>query len=443
MAEYGWAMIFFYAFACIVFFIPCSLVSAELATGWPETGGVYVWVKEAFGPRTGFFAAWIFWTTNVAWIPSQLAFIAGAVAYLFNPELVYNRAYMVGMVLSQLWFFIILNLKGMRISGLISTLGATVGTIIPGAFFIGLGVYWALSGEPLAITFSPKALLPDLGGLSQIAFLAGTLLALSGMELSAVHAREVKNPQRDYPKAIFISSVLILGIYILGSLAVALVVPKEHINLVDGVLYAFADIFRVVGMPWMMLVIASMIIIGSVATLSTWIVGPVKSLLATSLNGDLPLMFQKVNKHHMPANLMIAQGVIVSALSLIFLLMPSVESAYWVLFVMTAQLYLLMYLFMFAAAIILRYRKPAIHRSYRVPGGNFGMNVIAGLGFVGCLFAFCVGFVPPGNMDVSGFYIYEGILIVGLVLLCIPPFLLHRYRKPEWKQVPVELDEDL
>ena len=220
-------------------------------------------------------------------------------------------------------------------------------------------------------------------------------------------------------------------------------VPKEQINLVDGVLYAFADIFRVVGMPWMMLVIASMIIIGSVATLSTWIVGPVKSLLATSLNGDLPLMFQKVNRHHMPANLMIAQGVIVSALSLIFLLMPSVESAYWVLFVMTAQLYLLMYLFMFAAAIVLRYRKPAIHRSYRVPGGRWGMNLVAGVGFLGCFFAFIVGFVPPGNMDVDGLYIYEGILILGILCLCIPPFLLHRYRKPEWKQEPVELDEGI
>ncbi len=442
MAEYGWAMVFFYAFACLVFFIPCSLVSAELATGWPETGGVYVWVREALGSYWGFLAAWLFWTTNVAWIPSHLAFLGGAIAYIINPELIANKVYMVSMVLGLLWFFILVNLRGMKISGFISTVGAMVGTLLPGALIIGLGVYWAQSGEPLAIEFSWRGLLPDLGGLSQIAFLAGTLLALAGMELSAVHAREVKNPKRDYPRAIFIASILILVIYTLGSLAIALVVPEEEINLIDGVFRTFADIFGVFGVPQMTKFMALCIIIGSIATLSTWIVGPVKSLLATSRNGDLPLFFQKINKHHMPANIMITQGLIVTALALLFVLMPSVESAFWLLYVMTAELYLMMYLFMFASAIVLRYKHPEVYRSYRVPGGNVGMWLVAGLGFVGCLFAFCAGFIPPKMVLPGDRPLYMGVLAAGVVLFSLPPFLLHRFRREAWSQRPPEVFEE-
>ena len=63
MAEVGWASVFFYLIAAIGFFIPSALVSAELSTGWPSTGGVYTWVKEAFGPRWGFVAIWLQWIT--------------------------------------------------------------------------------------------------------------------------------------------------------------------------------------------------------------------------------------------------------------------------------------------------------------------------------------------------------------------------------------------
>src|SRR5690348_3007813 len=79
-AEYGFALVFFYLLAAILFFIPTILVTAELATGWPNTGGVYVWVREAFGPRLGFLTIWMQWIYNVVWYPTVFTFMAGILA---------------------------------------------------------------------------------------------------------------------------------------------------------------------------------------------------------------------------------------------------------------------------------------------------------------------------------------------------------------------------
>ena len=89
-AEYGFSMVFFYLVAAILFFVPTILVTAELATGWPNTGGVYIWVREAFGPRWGFLTIWLQWIYNVVWYPTIFAFIASIVAYL-SIQLVDNK----------------------------------------------------------------------------------------------------------------------------------------------------------------------------------------------------------------------------------------------------------------------------------------------------------------------------------------------------------------
>src|SRR5258708_3943536 len=92
-AEYGFASIVYFILAAMIFFLPISLVSAELATGWPKSGGVFAWVKEAFGHRTGFLAIWLLWIENVIWYPTILSFIAATVAYIFNPSLSDNTTY--------------------------------------------------------------------------------------------------------------------------------------------------------------------------------------------------------------------------------------------------------------------------------------------------------------------------------------------------------------
>ena len=87
VAEYGLGAVFYFALVALYVLGPCALISAELATGWPKTGGVYIWVREALGDRWGFFAVWVQWAHNLSWYPVILSFVATTLAYIISPEL--------------------------------------------------------------------------------------------------------------------------------------------------------------------------------------------------------------------------------------------------------------------------------------------------------------------------------------------------------------------
>ena len=437
MGKTGMDLIFFYSVAALVFFLPSSLVSAELATAWPQKGGVYVWVKEALGTHWGFLAVWFQTVNTLAWFPTMIAFVAGSMAYIFNPELAGNKTYTASVVVSVFWIATLVNFRGMRVSGLISNVGSIAGTVLPGAVLIGCGIFWITSGNPSQVPLELVTAFPTLSEWSKIVFLAGTFQAFVGMEMSAVYAQEVKDPQRDYPKAILFSALIILAISILGSLAIAIVVPQHEISLDAGLMEAFTIIFNQYGIGYLIPLMALFVAGGAVAKVSTWIVGPSKGLLASSQSGDLPPFFQKMNKHGMPVNIMLVQGVIVTLFSLVFFLMPTVNTSYWILTALAAQLYLYMYALMFISAIILKIKKPKTKRPFKVPGGNLGMYIIAGLGFLGSLFCIGIGFVPPSDLlDTGSLWLYESVLIGGSLLLGLPPLFFISKKKASWKKMP-------
>lgn len=423
-AEYGFSAVFYYLLAGFIFFIPAALVSAELATAWPETGGIYVWVREAFGKRWSFFTIWLQWFYNICWYPTIMSLMAGTLAYLINPSLVTNRLYMVVMVLVFFWGATLINLRGMKASMWLSNIAAIIGTLLPMLVIIILGVIWIILGKPLQIQFSTQSFLPDLSRLQNLVLLTAVLYGLVGMEMSAVHAREVKNPQRDYPKSLLISAILILASLIFASLAIAVVVPQKQLNLVAGMMQAFDYFFTAFGVQWLMPVLAILIILGALGGVSVWVLGPAKGLLVASRDGSLPKVMSKTGKDNVPVSILWLQGIIVSILSLTFLLMPSVNSAFWLLTDVTSVLALVVYLFMFSAAIVLRYKAPHVKRAFKVPGGNVGMVIIAGFGFVVSAFVIVLGFFPPSQIAVGSVAVYEALLSGGVVLALLIPLLL-------------------
>ena len=108
-----------------------------------------------------------------------------------------------------------------------------------------------------------------------------------------------------------------------------------------------------------------------------------------------------------------------------FVVLPSVQAAYQILSQLTVILYLIMYLLMFAAAIYLRYSQPNRPRPYRIPGGDIGMWLIGGLGFLGSLLAFVLSFIPPSQISVGSPTTYVEILIGLTVFFVIIPFVIY------------------
>lgn len=430
-AEYGLSVITFYAIAALFFFIPTALISAELATAWPNTGGAYVWIRTAFGQRWGFFAIWLQWIYNVIWYPTILSFIAATIAYLFDPQLANHKGFVLCIILGTWWTVTALNCLGMKVSSWISTVGALIGTLIPMIVIISLGVIWIKNGHPTTLNFSLNALTPDLTNFNNLAFLTTVLFGLMGLEMSAVHAGDVRNPQRDYPRALLLSAALILSSLVLASLAIALVIPQKNLNVLSGLTDAYVLFFTKFHLTGFIPVIITLIVLGSFCGVSTWVVGPTRGLLVAAYESQLDSThwLLKINKRGMPIALLITQGFIVTLICGVFVLMPTVNSAYWLLGVMTTQLALMFYMFLFAAAIRLRYKADDTVRVYRIPGGKFGIWLVGSMGILSCIFTFTIGFFPPSGIEVGSLLRFETTLVAGAVLFALPPFILEKWKK--------------
>lgn len=429
-AEYGLSLVFYYIAAALLFFIPVALISAELATGWPETGGVYIWAREAFGEQFGFLTIWLQWFYNICWYPTIMSFIAATLAYCINPSLVDNKTYMLTVIFLFFWGSTIMNFFGMKVSSFLSSISAILGTLLPMLFITLLSVFWIMKGKPIQLQWTWHHFFPDLSSVNNMALLTAVLYGLVGIEMSATHAGDVENPQRNYPKAIFWSVIIILASLILSSLAIALVVPQKDLNIVSGLLQAFDIFFTAFQLHWFMPVLAFLIILSALGGTNAWILGPSKSLLVACHDGCLPRQLGYKNSHGTPVVILILQGAIFSILCSVFILMPTFSSGFWVLSDVTAILSLLVYVAMFASVVKLRYKRPEVKRSFVVPGGKLGLWITALIGSASCLFTIGLGFLRPSQIPVGSLLTYEIIIGTGVLLSCLFPLLtytVHNY----------------
>jgi amino acid transporter len=212
-------------------------------------------------------------------------------------------------------------------------------------------------------------------------------------------------------------------------LAITIVVPTHELSLISGLIDAFDIFFNAYHMGWFLPVIALLIIVGSLSGAAAWIIGPARGLLVASQDNELPACFQRLNRKNMPVGILLAQGAIVTLLCTVFLMMPSVNSSYWVLSNLTAQLALVFYIMMFVAAIRLRYKCAHTERAFKIPGGKAGIWLVCGVGILTCLAAILIGFLPPSQMAVGKIGNYETLLIVGMVLCCLFPVLRFNHKK--------------
>ena len=436
-AEFGYTSIFWYVLAAILFLVPFSLVCAELASTYTHSGGLFRWCAEAFGPRWGWAAMYMEWIMVLIWFPAVLMFAAVALAYIFWPEtfdarLANNKIYTICIVLGVFWAATFNTFRGIKSSNTLSKRGGIFGTIIPGAILIILGIiYICTHGHNFIDANQP--FWPDFEKYTTIVLAASIFLFYGGMEMQAVHVNDMPNPSKTFPQSVFFAVIIILVIFIAGTLAIGFVEPAKDINLLASLLIAYNDLWAHLHCEWLGNVMAVFITFGVLGQVSVIIAGPSTGILAVGKSGYLPKSLQKTNKHGIQVPLLWIQGIWVSILSLVLVILPSVESAYQILSQLATILYLIMCVIIYGAFVRLRRTEPNVKRGFKIPGGNFVKWLIGIVGIAGAILAAIISFFPPSQINTGSPAVYIIILVACTVVFLAIPFIVYDYRKPDWR----------
>ncbi|HEV3086830.1 MAG TPA: APC family permease [Candidatus Elarobacter sp.] len=432
MAVEGWPLIFWYVLGTLLFLVPLGLTAAELASTWPKDGGVYDWVAEAFGERTGFMSVWSIVVLNLPWYPTVLAFVAVSLAFGFDPALQDNKIFVAAVMIAIFWLLTLVSLRGPVTAARFTSFGTLFGSIVPAVVLIAAGVAWIAAGKHVALPpFTLAHVIPSWDA-GKIPFVSSLLLAFTGLEVSGYYALAVRDPQRDYPKAMLLALVAISGLSIFATLAIALAVPAEKISLSGGVVQTFAVIFGEFGIGWAAPVLAILTALGALALMCAWLVGPLLSLAAVARRGMLPPIFRTLSARQVPAAIMLWQGAVVTVVAAAFALVPQVNQAYWILTAAVTALLAFYYLPIFAAVVRLRYTQPNVMRPFRIPGRKAGAWIVAGTGFVATTFAVLVALAPPDTFKLVPTGVYVGAMIVLALVWMIPWAIFLALRRASW-----------
>lgn len=450
MAKEELTMFVYIGFSTFLFLIPAGLVAAELGGAFGNrAGGLYVWVAEAFGKPTGFVTMFLSWVQNIVWYPAGLSFASAAAAFAIGrPRLASDHVYVGLFIIIAFWLCTFAALVSNRFAAKVTKYGFLLGTVIPGVILLAGFLAWLLSHQQIgwseassqAVSVEQAGhphprLFPYITGLSGLSFLAGILLNFAGVESQAVHAMELKNPKTGYPMVIAIAALLSFGIFTLGSLAIAGILPYKEINIESGVFDAFNRLSTtLLHASWPVRLISLLVCYGALGGVLAWIIGPSRGLLATARDGMLPPFMQKTNRSGVQSNILIIQGVVVTVIASLYLFMSDVSTVYFLISALAVSLYIIVYMIMYASAIRLRYTQPGLPRAFKIPGGTAGMWGVAGVGFLAVAFAFVLSFVPPAQLPVGSPALYVALVAAGAIVFTGAPLLVERFKKPSWKR---------
>ena len=218
---------------------------------------------------------------------------------MFNPDLADNGVYTGIVIVVVFWLGVFMSARGGTggIAKLASS-GLLVGTLIPGAILVVLGVVYLLQGNASAAPMDASHLIPKWTGIASLVLIVNNFLSYSGMEMNAVHVSSLKNPGKEFPRAMFFAVGLVLLIFILPALAISWVIPSKELSLTAGVMQAFDAFFAYFNLQFLTPIAAIALICASLGGMLTWLAGPSKGLLLIARReGYLPPFFQEMNEH--------------------------------------------------------------------------------------------------------------------------------------------------
>lgn len=405
-ASTGPSSLSLWVLAALFFFVPEGLAVVELSSRYPGEGGLYRWTQRAFGDGHGFMCGWCYWVNNLLYFPAMLLYVSANVAFALlalkpDWQFIHQKSFVVAVTLGALWFVAFSSIVGMRLGKWIQNIGG-IGNWIPALAVSILGlVAWALYGSANPLT--PQTLFPRLGDVSQLTFFAQMCFALAGLELMSFLGGEVDNPRKTVARGVFISGVLIVSIYLVGTLGILVSVPQEKITLLNGLLLPLQEIGRRWNANWLPGVSAVFIAFAGVGGTMAWFAGAARVPYVVGVDRYLPSSFSRLHPTFQTPYIAI---LVQTAFATIFTLIATVgaetrvESIYKIMVDMCLILYFIPYGYLFLSLFKLRGSDIADadgKKGFRIPGGRLGKAVISVVGFATTLLAVATTAIPMGD----------------------------------------------
>lgn len=444
-ATSGFSLVFFLLLGGILWFIPVALCAAEMATveGWEE-GGIFAWVSNTLGERWGFAAiSFTYLEIAIGFLP-MLYFVLGALSYILNwPELNTDPVLKTIAGLVILWGLAFTQFGGTKYTASIAKLGFFAGILLPSLILLVLAICYLASGAPLAIEMNTETFFPDFTQIGTLVVFVAFILSYMGVEASATHVNEMKNPGRDYPIAMFLLMVAAICLSSIGGLSVASVIPGDEINLSAGVVQTFELLINhfSTSAEWVARIIAALLVLGVLAEIAAWIVGPSRGMYVAAQKGILPKLFAKVNKNGVPVTLVISQ-LLLTSIALIVLTNTGGggNMSFLIALALTVVIYLCSYFMLFLAYIYLVRKQPEKKRAFNVPGGAGLKLLMACAGFIISVLAFIVSFFPPSSLPAGGSADnYVMILAVSFIVIFLIPFVVYAFHDKKGKKTGITM----
>ncbi len=396
-AHVGPGSISLWLLAALFFLLPCALVVANLSRRFPQEGGLYVWTREAFGPWHAFSCGWFYYLNNLFWIPGLLVSMVGMTIYSFSPKLgglAENPWYVLPAALLLLAVTMAANYAGLRVAKWVDNVGGLGAYYVAGILAIAAVSVWLRRGSATHFDIVPRLDFDKLNFWSQLA------MAMTGLELCPILSGEIRNPKQTVYRAIWISTGLVVIVYICATASLLVLLAPERISTVIGLAQVGQHASLELSWSWVSIAVGVGILLSVGGQLGTYVGACARLPFVLGIDRFLPPAFARLHpRFGTPTVSLLVLGVGSAVLLVISQLGESFRGAYQTMVDMTVISLFVPFLYIFAA------------------GWKFGQRVPAIFGMAVSVMAIAFSFLPTA--DVKSVWIFEGKLGGGCLLLLI------------------------
>jgi len=402
-SQYFWWLLMF-----VVFFIPYGFITAELGSAYLDKGGLYDWVKRAYGRNWGSRTAWYYWIQFVFWLASLAVLFTEVLSQFIGRDISVITS--VVLQLALIWVMCYGSLMPISVNKWLINLGTYAKIIL----MVGLGVFGLYCGlvfgfaNPIS---SASDLLPSVGGIT---FISVIILNFKGFEVVAAFTKDMKNPKKEIPKAFLLGGILICFFYVFASFGIGAAISIADLSTSGGLIDSFVHFFNVLGLPGHVLVpiVGVLFLFTLFINVLSWALGVNYVASHAAEQGSMPEVFGKRNNEGAPIGSSILIGIVASLMVIVVPFIPNPD-IFWGFFALQIITLFFAYLLMFPAFKKLREVDPDRERPFKTPGSPLVISLIAYVPLVLLVVSAIFSMVYP---LADGSWYFDTMIVIGTVV---------------------------